>query len=385
MRSALLLRLECKGKQKPGGGFPLPTDFKSVYWFYRFMVLHYPSCSPVPQQKRTVPDHAHPEPAQPPSRKTRNAAKASYGRIAVLSTDVAVGWFVVNALKPYAEARGLAVLAVPPRAALNKEFLNTPHNPLALLVIPGARSSLAFRQQLGEAGFGNLRDYARYGAILGICQGFYLLSTHIRYKDMGGNEKENNNNLNLLPGVTYGDMRTTEAFTRPAEGWYEADVLSVRFSSFTKKRGQTEDISCFYWGGPVYSPSEPVKPLACYPSFRTMIAAASRTQGEGCVVGLSPHLEVSSSLLREAFKRGFINHASKTRYEWLAQQLEPEDRIRTELFHAILDSALMQTPFGQTPFGQTPFGQTGFEQTGFEQTRFWLKTPHSFLAPPHKS
>ena len=263
--------------------------------------------------------------------------------MAVLSTDGASSVSLCETLGPYAKSRGLSLQVTTPKAALSVDFLHSSVSPLAMVVIPGARSSTAFRAALGAQGFQNLREYVqRGGGIFGICQGFYLLSTSIHYVDLAGQVKTNDDNLGLLPGLTRGDIQAVYAQSfsgedgrmlqksREKASWHDTFVTDVVISS------QKKPVSCFYWGGPVYHP-DPLLSVSSFnllgryraiSSVRQTFALASRQVGEGMVLGVSPHLEVSSRQLREMPGASLFDRDNGAYRYALADQLEGDDARR---------------------------------------------------------
>lgn len=268
-------------------------------------------------------------------------------RFVVLCTDLPAAGFLLQRLESYRE-QGIAIEVATPQEARQPRLLRDVSCPVIGVFIPGARSSQPFREQMGPKGFEYLREFVRQGgSLIGICQGFYLLSDTIHYLPADGSPaKGSRQNLGLLPGITLGDLR---AQLGPTEkyyaGWHSTTVAQLRVQ-LPGERLPTE-VSTFYWGGPVYLPHAEalgVQALGHYDIARVgvapPIAIAARSFGKGRVLGIGPHLEVSSDMLLHAKHLHLFDHDDGSYRRQLAAQLKPYDHSRAVLFDRLLRDAL---------------------------------------------
>jgi glutamine amidotransferase-like uncharacterized protein len=276
---------------------------------------------------------------------------SSPGRLVVLCTDLPATRFLLERLETYCQ-NGIQLEVVEPKAVRQTRLLRDPTCPVLAVFIPGARSSQPFREQMGPKGYEYLRSYVQHGGgLIGICQGFYLLSDTIHYLTADGLQaKGSRQNLGLLPGTTIGDWR---AQLGPAErhytGWHSTTTARLRIA-LPGDRTQQE-VDSFYWGGPVYLPHADqlsIQALGYYDASRVgivpPIAIAARRIGQGMALGIGPHLEVSSDMLLGAAELCMFDRDDGSYRRQLAAQLAPTDTLRAQLFDRLIRLAAPKIP-----------------------------------------
>ena len=218
-----------------------------------------------------------------------------------------------------------------------------------LLVLPGARASSAYREQLSGANLDHLSRRVEDGLqVLGICAGAYVLSRHFEYFDYSdetGHLREHrvidNQHLGLAPLRAYGpDLRLYPP--RPprdeANPWTVYTDVAVTFNA----QGKQQEVALAISKGPSFTHLSPkhCRPFALYKETgETAMAQFAYGQGGGLLCG--PSLEVGGENLAHYMHP---DRLADPRFRGIITRLEASQQAWSQLWGEVFSTLLPRRP-----------------------------------------
>ncbi len=224
------------------------------------------------------------------------------GRLALVESGYPIEYFLLKIfLGGYCQRRGMSFFTASPKQLKDPCFFSSSYTPFAGVVILGPRSDYDLGNYLNPKARNNLIQYANNGgSIIGINKGFSMLCTSQRHRNK---TVGNMHTLGFLPGTAQNTLERKRAETRrPKSVWLQTTVTPIRLTNLSSTH--QHPIPMVYWNGPSFFPdSNDIISLMNYAELESdksplgELAAVMRSYGDGSVLGIGPHPEISSQIL----------------------------------------------------------------------------------------